>query len=262
MTIRRASRPGPFPGLVLLLLAASLGLNVYLFQLGRTYYLQLNDTRLDPLGVEVYPSREIGASRIDRPVVVLVGDSRAAEWPAPALPAGGTVLNRGIGAQTSTQVLGRFDEDVAPWQPDIVVLQAGINDLKTLPFFEDRERRIIATCIRNLAEIVERSQRLGAHVIITTIVPLGRPSLVRRLVGSARVRAAIDEVNGYISSIESDHVTVLDTGLILADDDGTVLRRYGRDFLHLTPEGYAALNQALEPEISSVTRQRDRTRQP
>ena len=262
MTIRCASRPGLFPGLTLLLLAASFGLNVYLFQLGRAYYLQLNDTRLDPLGVDVYPNREIDAPELERPVVMLVGDSRAAEWPAPALPAGGTVLNRGIGAQTSTQVLGRFDEDVAGWRPDIVVLQVGINDLKTLPFFEDREREIVGACIRNLGEIVERSQRLGARVIITTIVPLGRPSLIRRLVGSAGVRAAIAEVNGYITSLESDHVRVLDTGRILANENGAVRRPYARDYLHLTPEGYAALNQALEPEIASVTRQRDRTRRP
>ena len=41
--------------LLVLLLAASLALNGYLFRLARMYYLQLNETRLDPVGVPFTP---------------------------------------------------------------------------------------------------------------------------------------------------------------------------------------------------------------
>lgn len=39
------------------------------------------------------------------------------------------------GAQTSAQVVWRFAEHIAPLQPDKIILQVGINDLKTIPLF-------------------------------------------------------------------------------------------------------------------------------
>jgi lysophospholipase L1-like esterase len=46
---------------------------------------------------------------------------------------GFSFVNRGINTQTSAQVLGRFDKHVVPLHPNIVIVQVGINDLKTIP---------------------------------------------------------------------------------------------------------------------------------
>jgi len=65
--------------------------------------------------------------------VVFFGDSRAYDWPAPSGLEGLEFVNRGIGNQTTAQVLGRFEAHIAPLHPQVVVLQVGINDLKLIP---------------------------------------------------------------------------------------------------------------------------------
>ena len=115
------------------LLAASAALNVALFERGRDYYLQLNQARLSPLGLEAFSGEPVAAP--DRPRLVFYGDSRAALWPAPAAP-GWAVINRGIGAQTTAQVALRFDQHLAPLRPAAVVLSAAVATygLLSLPF--------------------------------------------------------------------------------------------------------------------------------
>lgn len=228
-------------------LVASIGLNVYLYQKGRDYYLQLNAIRLDPLDIDAFPDDGLTpVQQKSHPTIVFFGDSRAAEWPTPTELKDVSFINRGIGAQTSTQVVWRFAEHIAPLQPDKIILQVGINDLKTIPLFPEQKDVIVRNCKANIQTIVELSLEVGAkEVILTTIFPLGQIPLERRPLWSEDVASAIEEVNLFIRSLADDRVTVLDTGQILAGGDGIILPQYSRDFLHLNSAGYTVLNQAL-----------------
>ena len=157
-----------------------------------------------------------------------------------------TFVNRGIGAQTTAQVLGRFARDVAPLMADIAVIQVGINDLKALPLFPEERESIVQNTKDNISELVQLSLDGGAQqVVLTTIFPLGEIPWERRLVWSDDVAVAIDEVNSHIASLASDRVKIMNTSAIIARH-AIVLPKYRRDFLHLNPAGYAALNQELE----------------
>lgn len=233
--------------LLLTLLLVSVVLNYYLFHRGRWYYLQLNETRLDPLRLSYYdptPNQQ-GAVNPDRTTVVFFGDSRAATWPAPPDLDQFEFINRGIGSQTSTQVVLRFDYHIKPLEPQIVVVQVGINDLKTIPLFPARQEVIIARCKENIRQIVTRSTDLGATVVLTTIFPIGKVPLERRPFWSDEVAPAIDELNAYIHSLAGANVTVVDAHAILADDAGLTRTEYQEDFLHINAAGYKALNSVL-----------------
>jgi lysophospholipase L1-like esterase len=235
-------------GLLLGLLLASLILNYYLFRQGRHYYLQLNATRLDPLGLSYYPTDPDAQNSVNPALVrvVFFGDSRAASWPAPPGLDQFEFINQGIGAQTSEQVVLRFDYHVAPLRPQILVVQVGINDLmKTIPLFPERRAVIVARCQENVHQIVSRATELGATVILTTIFPLAEVPLERRPFWSGEVALAIEELNVYIRSLAGENVFVLDAFAILADDSGLARTAYSRDFLHLNATGYDALNDAL-----------------
>ena len=225
-------------------LLGSIGLNGWLFQRGRSYYHQLNTTRLDPLGLSVYPAEK---ETLSNPAIAFYGDSRAAQWPAPEAPEleAFTIVNRGIGAQTTAQVLGRFQTHIAPLNPEIVVIQVGINDLKTIPLFPERRDEIVQTCKANIRQMVDLSLETGARVVVTTIFPLGEIPIERQLVWSDEVAVAIAEVNADIKTLASERVTAFDTVPILANAQGIVDAKYRRDFLHLSPAGYAALNRAI-----------------
>jgi len=239
--------------LLAVLLIASLALNYYLFDRGLQYYMQLNETRLDPLGLSFYPTNadQRDLINLNRTTVVFFGDSRAANWPAPAALDEIEFINRGIGAQTSTQVAQRFDYHLKPLQPQIVILQAGINDLKTIPLFPDQKERIVANCKANIQQIVSQSVASGATVILTTIFPVGKAPIERKPLWSDDVAASVDEVNAYIHALTEDDVVIFDAYSILADDDGTMKAEYSEDELHINDRGYEALNNELATILSA-----------
>jgi lysophospholipase L1-like esterase len=137
-------------------------------------------------------------------------------------------------------------------QPQIVVVQVGINDLKTIPLFPGRRQAIVARCQENVRRIVQQSTELGATVVLSTIFPTGPVPLERRPFWSGEVALAIDELNAYLHSLAGARVVVLDAHAILADDAGRTRAGYRADFLHLNAAGYAALNQALTELLAQV----------
>src|SRR4051812_12555510 len=116
-------------------IVASVAANILLVRSSQRYFEQANDVRLDPAGLAFYAA-ERAASPVatDRKVVAFFGDSRAVMWSPPTLP-GYEIKNVGVGNQTSAQVLLRFDADVPRLRPSVVVLEVGVNDLKTIADF-------------------------------------------------------------------------------------------------------------------------------
>lgn len=225
----------------ILLLLSIVG-NVVIYQRAQRYYLLLNASHLDPLGLSAFDDAPVN---LEQPVVVFFGDSRAADWPAPDQIKSITFVNRSLGNQTTAQIVGRFQAHVTPLQPQIIVIQAGINDLKTIPLFPEQKELIIRNCKANLQQIVDLSIATGSRVVITTIFPLGKLPLERRPFWSDDVAVAIADVNSFIETLASDQVTIFHTEDVLANSDGIVEPKYSQDFLHLNPTGYAALNEAI-----------------
>ena len=241
--------------LVAVVFVASIGLNLLLFRRTRGYYRELNEVRLDPLGLSYYaaggdPQLKAPA---DRTTVVFLGDARAADWSAPDLKQF-KFVNWGLGSQTSAQVGQRFADQVKRLQPHIVVVQVGIVDLKTILVFPERKASIVGNCKTNIQRIVEQSVNSGAQVVLTTVFPLGQVPLKRRLFWSDDVAAAIEDVNKFITSLRSENVAILDTAPVLTGRDGKINPDYTTDFLHLNAKGYAALNAELARILTSMQR--------
>jgi lysophospholipase L1-like esterase len=131
------------------------------------------------------------------------------------------------------------------------VIQVGVNDLRLVAEYPARRETIVENSKANIQQIVSDSVELGTRVILTTVFPLGRPPFDRRSGSAAEsVTTAVDEVNAYLSSLASDKVIVLNTGSILAGDNGQVRPEYSDDYLHINEAGYKALNQELARILS------------
>jgi lysophospholipase L1-like esterase len=227
-------------------LVLSLALNAFLALAGIRFHRRLTRARLDPLGAGgAAPGAAERIASGGKPTVVFLGDSRARAWPPPASITNAVFLNHGIDGQTTAQILGRFARQIGPLKPDVVVLQAGVNDLRMIPFVPADSPTIIENCKRNIERTVGESLACGARVVLTTIFPLGSPPLDRRILGVREITDAINEVNGFLVSLAGDRVSIFDTGRILADESGAVASVYAADFLHLNDAGYAALNREL-----------------
>jgi lysophospholipase L1-like esterase len=257
------------PLLLVAVLAASIGLNVVLFAQGDKYFHEINALRLDPLGSTIYPVAPPGSCAPSGPPgaavaavaaspapgsahrVLFFGDSRALMWSPPAGMQGVEFVNRGIGNQTTAQILERLDRHVRPVMPQVVVLQAGVNDLKMIPLFPERREAIVRDCTKNLEEITTRLRALGATVVVTTIFPLGKVPLARRPFWSGDVARSIEEVNASLRALASrtEHVVLFDAYPLLVDTGNgprdQVTPAYSADLLHLSPNGYEALNPKL-----------------
>ncbi|MEZ5305036.1 MAG: SGNH/GDSL hydrolase family protein [Verrucomicrobiales bacterium] len=233
---------------MLCLLVASIGSSLYLFQKASGYYRDLHEVRLDPLGLSALPQ-----SASQTVPLAIVGDSRAAEWPAPDwLP--GEVLNSGIGGQTTAQVLGRIERQ-SPFDADAVLIQAGINDLKTIALFPDRRDPIVANCKANLQRIIAHYRARGCKVILSTIVPAGEIPLQRRLFWSDEIDRSVIEVNAFLREQEAEGVLVFDAAAVIGasatDAAAAPASDLYRDALHLNAAGYDRLNDALADLFAS-----------
>ncbi len=230
--------------LALIMLGGSCFVNFLMYIQVKKSYVEINQTRLDPLGLSYYPinSQKFTGTHPFR--VVFFGDSRAFSWPHPNIK-GYEFINRGIPSQTSVQTIDRFSYHVRSLKPNVVIIQVGINDLKTVALFPEHRNLIVANCQTNIKRIVGESRDLGAVVIITTIFPVGNVSLVRKPVWSDEIAQTVKETNAYIATLADNKTIVFDTFAILADRQGMMLQKYRTDELHLNEKGYMILNEEL-----------------
>jgi lysophospholipase L1-like esterase len=256
---RGAERAGPSRSLarriavpaLATLLAASLALNVVLVRAAFRYFKAVLAIRLDPAGLKVYAAERARPPAGAAPLVFF-GDSRAFMWSPPDAPIGHAIANRGIGNQTTAEILLRVDPDVVPLHPSVVVLEAGVNDLKTIADFPERRAQIVADCENNLSRIVDRCRQTGAMVVLVTVFGIGDVSLWRRPFWSNDVAAAVREVNAFLPTLVRDGVVLFDANAVLAGEHADVRPEYQLDYLHLTATGYQALNRQLVPVLARL----------
>jgi lysophospholipase L1-like esterase len=185
------------------------------------------------------------------PLVVLFGDSRAAQWsPEPALGSRAKLVNRGIDGETTEQMKLRFESDILSLRPTVVVIQAGINDLVAASLVTGSLREeIVDRCASNLQEFARRAAEQGIDVVLLTIIPPARPPFYRWFVWDSAIWGIVDSVNERIGSAATDgRVAVVDSRAALMSN-GSWNRGVTRDTLHLAAPGYALLNAIVAPKI-------------
>jgi lysophospholipase L1-like esterase len=249
---RRLLRPILF-ALPLLALGGSVFLNVRLYRQAVQNYTETSAVQLDPYGLkhaDFPPGPPAPAATPPLPTVLFFGDSRARGWITPNVP-GYRFVNRGIAGHTTEQIRGRFDAHVAPLSPRVVVLQAGINDLKAISVLPGRRTEIVADCKANLRDVISRARASGAAVIVTTIFPPGDVPLERKSIWSADVERAVEEVNADLRTLASDGVIVFDAWKVL-ESGGRLRDGLGQDTLHLNARGYEVLNVELAKVLQSL----------
>ncbi len=241
-------------GLVLLTLAialiVSIVLNWALFARAKQYYIEANRVHLDPLGLSEKPPLISPDHSTAKPVVAFLGDSRAAMWPSPPTLTQFEFVNRGIGGQSSAQALLRFDYDISLARPNVIIIQIGVNDLKNIPILPECKQDIVANCKHNIEQIVSKSSKMGATVILTTIFPVSTVPLARRPFWSPEVDRAIEEINAFLGTLEAPPVIIFDAYTLLAPQR-TAPGIYA-DELHLDAAGYEMLNDELARVLAQL----------
>ena len=174
--------------------------------------------------------------------VVFIGDSITENWllADPAFFTGGMV-NRGIGAQTTAQMLVRFRADVLALRPKVVHILAGTNDVagNNGPIAPDDFKR-------NIESMVELARAHDIQVVLGSIPPaatfLWRPAM--------RPAARIVELNRWLRDYAKERgLGYIDYHGALADADNGLAARFGNDGVHPNRDGYAVMRRLAEAHL-------------
>jgi len=225
---------------------------------------QLDDW--NQLGRYHQANKELKAQPVEPGRVVFYGDSITDVWKLAESFPGKPYVNRGIGGQTTSQMLGRMYADVIELKPRAVILLAGTNDIarNTGP--------MTATMIQqNIKAITELAKHNGIKVILCSILPVSDypfersqkslspdPKTPMRNVSqktNGRPPSDILKMNAWLKSYASEVGAIyVDYFGPMVDEKGWLKDGYAEDGLHPNAEGYrimapiaeAAIQQALK----------------
>jgi lysophospholipase L1-like esterase len=170
------------------------------------------------------------------------------EWPDLPRDRFATV-NAGGGGETTAQIRLRAAPTLEAVRPQFVVLQAGINDLKTIGALPDVAHDTEMACLANLSALVELCRERGARVVLVPILPAAQPSLARLPVWSSEIDAARRRVNAALQK-RFDGAA----GIVLLDERslGIDIAVDYRDTLHFRAQAYSKLEAAALKAIDAL----------
>ena len=177
--------------------------------------------------------------------VLLIGDSRVAQWPAPAGWA-----KAGYSGQSVIRIAGVAPTLLRQQAYRTVVIQAGINDLTAICLLPLRERDPAqARSVAAVSSIVASARSLGVVPVVTLVVPPIEPDLARRLLMGRCLQARIPQFNASLLSLRGRGVRVIDLSPALRQGDGWGVG-VARNDLHWTAAAYERLTDLLQSELA------------
>lgn len=191
--------------------------------------------------------------------VVFMGDSITDGWDSPGSGGffpGQPYINRGIGGQTTPQMLLRFRPEVIALKPKVVVILAGTNDLAgntgptTLSAIQD-----------NLMSMTELARTHGIRVVLSSLLPVsdyekrdGQPIIQTTRRPPEQIKALNEWMKEYVAE---NGLTYLDYYSAMVDDKGFLKDELSDDGLHANAKGYAVMSPLAEQAIVAALKKKN-----
>jgi lysophospholipase L1-like esterase len=180
--------------------------------------------------------------------VVFMGDSITDAWHLDEYFPGKPYVNRGIGGQTTPQMLIRFRPDVIDLQPKVVVILAGTNDIagNTGPMkLEDVEN--------NYASMADLARAQGIRVVFSSVIPVNNYTPRAELLFAQRPPEKILELNRWVKDYCAKNGYIyLDYFSAMVDEKGLLKKDLAQDGLHPNPTGYKIMAPLLQAAIEKA----------
>jgi lysophospholipase L1-like esterase len=196
---------------------------------------------------------ELAAPKAGQKRVVFFGDSITDNWSKKGYGGffpGKPYVNRGIGGQTTGQMLVRFRADVVALKPAAVVILAGTNDIAGNAGVTTPE-----AIQNNLMSMADLAKAAGIRVVLASILPVsdekkggdGTP-IVR---SKDRDPDTIKALNTWMAAYaKRNRFVYLDYHAALVDPQGQLKSQLNDDGLHPNGAGYAVMGPLAEKAIS------------
>ena len=198
-------------------------------------------------GLNIYAKENAQLRKDATPVkAVFMGNSITHMWAAmrPDFFKDNNYVGRGIGGQTTPQMLSRFRTDIVALKPQVVVINGGINDIATNSGTYDFE--FTFGSIQSMAEIAHAN---GIKVILTSVLPAAEIPWRKEI---PAVPAKVDQLNAAIKTYCAEKgFTYVDYYSQLVSNDGTkgLPQQYTMDGVHVTVAGYEVMEKIVKKAI-------------
>ena len=193
-------------------------------------------------------NEKLGTPAASENRVVFFGDSITDIWHLDEYFPGKAYVNRGIGGQTTSQMLVRFRQDVIDLHPKVAVILAGTNDIagNTGPISnQDIEA--------NLASLADLAHARGVKVVYSSILPIHNYTDKSKDFFSQRSPSRILELNTWLKDYcAKNDITYLDYFPAMVDDKGLLKKDLADDGLHPNAAGYKIMAPMAEAAITKA----------
>jgi len=189
------------------------------------------------------PAPAAGESR-----VVFFGDSITDIWKLAEYFPDRPYVNRGIGGQTTPQMLVRFREDVIELKPKVVVILAGTNDIagNTGPM-------TLSQIEANYTTLAELAGLHGIRLIFSSVLPVNNYTPRAQDFFAQRSPDKILELNRWLKAYcGANGCVYLDYFSAMVDDKGMLKKDLTEDGLHPNAAGYKIMAPLAEAAIENA----------
>jgi lysophospholipase L1-like esterase len=188
----------------------------------------------------------IGLPAANEKRVVFMGNSITEGWLnlSPDFFKGKPYVNRGIGGQTTPQMLLRFRADVVALKPKVVVLLCGINDIagntgpSTLEMIED-----------NIASMTEIALSNNINVVLSSVLPAYDFPWRPNMEPAPKVIALNKWIKAYAAQKK---VVYVDYFSAMVDERQGMKSIYTKDEVHPNKLGYSVMEPLVEKAIQAA----------
>ena len=179
------------------------------------------------------------------PEVVFMGNSITDNWAYfhPVFFSSHNFCGRGIGGQTSAQMLVRFTDDVIDLHPKAVVIMAGTNDVAHNEYWVSPER-----VVDNIVAMCNQAQANGIVPIISSIPPCSEFPWRKEIKNPGQT---IVDINKSLKAYaDANGIVYLDYHSALTDENLGLPKTLSDDGCHPLPDTYFTMEEMVLEAIS------------
>lgn len=180
--------------------------------------------------------------------VVFLGDSITDGWALDKYFPGKGYINRGIGGQTTPQMLVRFREDVLNLQPTVLLILAGTNDIAG-----NSGPMSLEEIEANYTTMAELARVHGIRVVFSSILPVHNYTELSNNMFAQRPMSKIRELNRWMQEYsKANGLVYLDYFSPTLDEAGFLKKDLASDGLHPNAEGYTIMAPLAQAAIEKA----------
>lgn len=147
------------------------------------------------------------------------------------------LIGRGIGGQTTAQMLVRFRADVINLKPKAVVILAGTNDIAQNNGYIAPEN-----ILGNIISMAELAKANNIDVVLCSILPAYEYGWRKGLEPADKIIALNKMIKAYA---DQNNLTYVDYHSALKDERNGLPEKYSKDGVHPTMEGYKIMESMI-----------------